>query len=317
MPSVQSAYRQGHSTETALLKVISDIIDAADCQKVTLLGLLDMSAAFDTADHEILLRRLEVSLGVSGQAQDLNGSARSSPTDCNLLLSVAVYLLRRQLKDQLVVLLDKVRDLSVILNSRLTTEAHLANVVRSSLYYLRQLRRIRCSLTTDARRTLATAFAANQVDYCNAVLYGRLHLQWSSADYKWYSTPPLVSLSVLVNTSTSQFTPVLRGVLHWLPVPQRIQFKIAALTFDSVRLPAQSLTILTVLVSARPSVEICSFHKPEQLGSVGGAFSSQLQLSGTHCRFTFALRPSVAVSYEQGSRLIFSGWPFTDFSSEN
>jgi len=37
MPSVQSAYRQGHSTETAVLKVISDIIDAADTQKVTCL----------------------------------------------------------------------------------------------------------------------------------------------------------------------------------------------------------------------------------------------------------------------------------------
>jgi len=48
MPSVQSAHRQRHSTETAVLKVISDIIDAADTQKVTLLGLLDMSAAFDT-----------------------------------------------------------------------------------------------------------------------------------------------------------------------------------------------------------------------------------------------------------------------------
>ena len=35
---------QGHSTETAVLKVISDIIDAADSQKITLLGLLDMSA---------------------------------------------------------------------------------------------------------------------------------------------------------------------------------------------------------------------------------------------------------------------------------
>ena len=56
-----------------------------------------------------------------------------------------------------------------------------------------------------------------------------VHLQWSSADYKWYSTPPLVSLSVLVNT------PVLRDVLHWLPVLQRIQLKIAALTFDCVQ----------------------------------------------------------------------------------
>ena len=68
MPSVQSAYRQGHLTETALLKVISDIIDTADCQKVTLMGLLDISATFDTVDHKILLHHLEVSLGVHGQA---------------------------------------------------------------------------------------------------------------------------------------------------------------------------------------------------------------------------------------------------------
>ena len=56
MPPVQSAYRQGHSTETALVKVIADIIGAADCQKVTLLSLLDMSAALDSVDHTILLR---------------------------------------------------------------------------------------------------------------------------------------------------------------------------------------------------------------------------------------------------------------------
>jgi len=37
----------------------------------------------------------------------------------------------------------------------------------------------------------------------------------------------------------------------------------------------------------------------------------------THCRVTFAPRPSVTVSFEHGSTLVFSDWPFTDFSSEN
>ena len=68
MPPLQSAYRSGHSTEIALIKVISDIIDAADGQQVTLLGLLDMSAAFNTVDHDILLHRLETSYGVRGRA---------------------------------------------------------------------------------------------------------------------------------------------------------------------------------------------------------------------------------------------------------
>ena len=46
--------------------MISDILTAADQKKVTLLGLLDMSAAFDTVDHNIMLRRLETSFGITG-----------------------------------------------------------------------------------------------------------------------------------------------------------------------------------------------------------------------------------------------------------
>ena len=64
--SYQSAYRKFHSTETALLHVLDNLLIGADENVVSLLSLLDLSAAFDTIDHLILLQRLKFTFGIDG-----------------------------------------------------------------------------------------------------------------------------------------------------------------------------------------------------------------------------------------------------------
>ena len=68
LPKFQSGFRKYHSTETALFKVQNDIFMSMDNREVTLLVLLDLSAAFDTTEHSIVLNILQQDFGVVGTA---------------------------------------------------------------------------------------------------------------------------------------------------------------------------------------------------------------------------------------------------------
>ena len=68
--TMQSAYKKHHNTETALLYIHNDILNSIDQNKVVLLVLLDLSAAYDTIDHELLINRLSSRLGLSGCVLD-------------------------------------------------------------------------------------------------------------------------------------------------------------------------------------------------------------------------------------------------------
>ena len=67
---LQSAHKQYHSCETALVRVQNDILLSIDNQQCVVLLLLDLSAAFDTVGHGILLQRLSTNFGIKGKALD-------------------------------------------------------------------------------------------------------------------------------------------------------------------------------------------------------------------------------------------------------
>ena len=58
IPLLQSAYRKHHSTETALFRVLDGILMSLDYREDVVLVMLDLSAAFDMLDHEILISSL-------------------------------------------------------------------------------------------------------------------------------------------------------------------------------------------------------------------------------------------------------------------
>ena len=67
MPDYQSAYRTNYSCETALTKLFNDLLWSMENQEVSALAAIDLSAAFDTIDHDILLDVLAVKFGISGK----------------------------------------------------------------------------------------------------------------------------------------------------------------------------------------------------------------------------------------------------------
>jgi len=185
-------------------------------------------------------------------------------------------------------LLYQIRLLCDSMDSKLTMESHTANVVRSCFYQLRQLQSIRCSLTVDARRTLATAFVANWVNYCNAMLYGT----YTAVTRRLQTVLNAAARMVVGIGKYEHITPVLRDTLHWLPVTARIQFKIAALTFDCVRGTGPGRLECT---STRPS--------PRPPWNLGGR--------------AFAHRKTVANSSDLSWKPIFSDKHTLQDSSEN
>jgi hypothetical protein len=116
-----------------------------------------------------------------------------------------------------------------VIDSQLSLAAHVSALSRSGYYQLRQLRSVVNLLSGGASRLLVHAFISSRLDYCNSLLHG-------IADgllQKLQSVQNAAARLVTGARRWDHITPVLRE-LHWLPVRQRIEFKLACLVFQSL-----------------------------------------------------------------------------------
>ncbi|PIK35540.1 putative RNA-directed DNA polymerase from mobile element jockey-like [Apostichopus japonicus] len=278
----QSAYRKHHSTETAMLRIQNDLLEAVDhCQEAVLV-LLDFSAAFDTIDHDIILERLQNRYGILATARKwfesyLRGrsfsvnirGARSIPRNLN----------------------DGVPQGSVLGPSIFAMYvAPLGDIVSAhasfALYKIGQLAKY---LDHKSTERLVHAFITSRLDYCNSLLYGIPSTELSKLQLIQNSAARLVTRS----KKHDHITPILRD-LHWLPLHLRIRYKVALLAFKAIHGMAPSY-LTDLVASYSPQRRLRSSSETLFVVLAGATLDStetdvsalQLPKSGTICLGTF------------------------------
>ena len=151
-----------------------------------------------------------------------------------------------QLGSGSVPLKSSVNNLGVIFDSQLSMREHVRHVCRSSFYQLRQLRVVRGSLIFEASVQLVHAFINSRLDYCNSLLAGVSDQLIGQLQ----SVLRAAARLVLHKKKYDHISDDIRNKLHWLPIRQRISFKLCLLIFRCLRGEAPPyLTEMLFLVS--------------------------------------------------------------------
>ena len=140
------------------------------------------------------------------------------------------------------------RNLGVIFDNHMSLDKQINNICKSAFFHLRNIGSIRNMLTDDACSQLIHSLVTVRIDYCNSLLYGM-------------PDSTLFRLQKVLNTAArilkkipkfSHITDILRD-LHWLPIRQRITFKILLLTYQAYHntAPDYLCELITPYCSAR------------------------------------------------------------------
>jgi hypothetical protein len=169
---------------------------------------------------------------------------------------------------------SSVRNLGVIFEEDLSLSKHITQVCRSCHFLIRQLRTIRPMLDYDSAVLLANALVSSKLDFCNS-LYSGLP---KSSLHKLQLVQNSLARSVFSARKFDHVTPLMHK-LHWLPIEQRISYKVALLTYKTLHYNSPSY-LSGLLCRYRPTRSLRSESKnklvvPRTTSTAGGrSFSS-------------------------------------------
>ena len=125
---------------------------------------------------------------------------------------------------------NKCRNLGVTFDPQMSHINHISAVLKSVRFHLRNLGFIRKYLNRTATEQLVHAFITSRLDFCNSLMYNLPQYQIDKLQRLQNATARLITLS----RRNTHITPVLKS-LHWLPIIDRIAFKILLLAFQSLQ----------------------------------------------------------------------------------
>ena len=122
---------------------------------------------------------------------------------------------------------NKARNIGVIFDNTVTMSFHINNVVKGALYHLRNIAKIRKYINVTTAEVLVHAFVNSKLDFCNSLLHGLPKFEIIN---KLQSVQNAAARVIACLSKFDHISDTLKE-LHWLPVEQRIIFKINLICF--------------------------------------------------------------------------------------
>ena len=139
------------------------------------------------------------------------------------------------------------RNLGVMFDSTMSMDKQISNICRGVHHQLRRIESIRQLLSTEATEMIIHSVVSSRLDYCKALLYGLSSCKIQRLQSLQNTAARIVSKS----KKHEHITPILVN-LHWLPVRQRILYKILLLTFKALNSLAPEY--ISILVTTKKTV---------------------------------------------------------------